>query len=67
MSDASRDLITKTEVAVEELQTTERTVDRYRTLAVDPLPFIRLSRRNVKFSRAAVRAWIARRVIGEAA
>ena len=66
MPDTS-DIISKTQVALEELHATERTVDRYRFRAVDPLPYIALSRRNIKFSRAAVRAWIARHTIGEVA
>ena len=60
------DLIDKTECATE-LDATERTVDRYRSLAVDPLPYIRFSRRRIRFSRTAVRAWVSRRTIGEAA
>lgn len=64
--DETPDLINKEECG-KEIAADPRTVDRYRNLPVDPLPYIQFSKRHVRFSRAAVRAWIARRTVGEVA
>lgn len=62
-SDTSKPL-TKTQVAFKILDSSERTVDRYMRLPVDPLPFIRISPRRIRFDESSVRAWVARRAIG---
>jgi len=62
----SEQLVSKTEVA-RLLALTERTVDRYRSREVNPLPCVVLSQRNVRFIRADVEAWVAANRIGEVA
>ncbi len=58
------DIIDKHEAA-KEIRGCTKTVERYRKRAVDPLPFIQFSKRRIAFSRTAIRAWIARRTVGE--
>jgi len=68
MSDANspQPLIDKNEAA-RLLDCSTRTLERYRLRSVDPLPYIQLSKRRVRYQRASLEAWIARRTVGEVA
>lgn len=57
------DLIDKAAVA-QLLSDSQRTVDRYRGRTLDPLPYIRLSKRCIRFDRNAVLAWVQRQNVG---
>jgi len=64
MQDTTSTLLTKQEAAAL-IPVTERTIDRYRFRKENPLPFIALSRRNIRFLRSDVEKWIASNRVGE--
>ena len=64
-TDPATNLLTKREVT-HLIPVTERTVDRYRFRKVNPLPFVELSPRNIRFLRSDVEKWIASNRVGEA-
>jgi predicted DNA-binding transcriptional regulator AlpA len=64
MKKSSFDLLTRKETT-QLIPVSERTLDRYRFRKVNPIPFIALSPRRIRFLRSDVEAWIARNRVGE--
>jgi hypothetical protein len=59
-----KQILTKRGVALE-CEVNERTVDRWRFRKVNPLPFIAINARNIRFLRSDFERWLASNRVGE--